>query len=337
MAVGTYYEGPNSDQYALAERRTGTTWSVEATPALAGVDYSLLTGVSCGGPATCVAVGYTATSRVDTVVRGLVEVWSGGVWTVEPTPLPTGATWVELADVACLDSHDCIAVGGYIKNQISGEEQPLAEQWNGSSWTVLDTPNPHAENGSSFSAIDCTGPGFCEVVGDYDYADVAQSVMAYGFNGTTWTTQTPVNPVGQEINSANAVSCPGPETCTTVGSWDNELTLQLAEHWDGATWARDLLPHIAKAVTSELNGVSCAGLTACVAVGDAGDNQNDSPSYPVAETGTATSWQLDAVPEPPGSSSSLAAVSCPTSTSCVAVGASAGHSTANTLVEVASG
>ena len=336
MAVGTYYEGPNGDQYPLAERRTGTTWTIEPTPPLSGIGYSLLAGVSCPAPATCVAVGYTANSRVNTVVRALVEVWSGGAWAVEPTPLPTGATWVELADVACPAVHDCIAVGGYIKNQVSGEVQPLAERWNGSTWSVLDVPNPHAENGSSFSAIDCTGPGQCEAVGDYDYADVAQSIIAYGLDGTTWTAQDPVNPMGQGVNAANAVSCPGPGSCTAVGSWTNNFGLQLAEYWDGATWVRDTLPHIDKAVTSQLNGVSCAGPSACVAVGDASNDQNDSPTYPVAETEVGSSWELDAV-APPGSSSSLAAVSCPTSSSCVAVGTSYGRTTGNTLVEVGSG
>src|SRR5271155_1164971 len=47
MAVGTYFKGPNSDQFTLAERRTGATWTIEPTPPVAGVDYSLLSGVSC--------------------------------------------------------------------------------------------------------------------------------------------------------------------------------------------------------------------------------------------------------------------------------------------------
>ena len=142
MAVGTYFKGPNGDQFALAERRTGSTWTIGATPPVAGVDYTLLSGVSCPGPATCVAVGYTVSSRTDAVVRGLAEAWAGGSWTVEPIPLPTGATWVELSDVSCPALADCIAVGGYMKNQFSGQEQPLAEQWNGSSWSVLAAPTP---------------------------------------------------------------------------------------------------------------------------------------------------------------------------------------------------
>ena len=152
MAVGTYFEGPNSAQATLAERRIGTKWSVEPTPPISGIDYSLLSGVSCAGPKTCVAVGYTATSRTNTVVRALAEAWNGSIWTIDPTPLPKGAIWVSFAAVSCPSIDDCIAVGGYIKNGNASEEQPLAEQWNGSSWSVLSAPNPNAENGSSFTS-----------------------------------------------------------------------------------------------------------------------------------------------------------------------------------------
>ena len=336
MAVGTFFKGPHGDQFALAERRDGSTWSIEPTPT-AAVDYTLLSGVSCPGPASCVAVGYTVSSRTDPVVRGLAEVWAGGAWTVEPVPLPPGATWVELSDVSCPALHDCVAVGGYIKNQVSGEEQPLAEQWDGSSWSVLAAPNPHAENGSSLSAVDCPAPGSCEAVGDYDYADVGQSLMAYSYDGTAWTAQKPVNPVGQEFNAGNSVSCAGPGACTAVGIWTGTFARPLAEYWDASAWSRQTVAPIAKAVTAELTGVSCAELTACTAVGDAANDQNDNPTYPVAESWAGTSWQLAVTPEPAGTSAALTGVSCVTASTCVAVGTAYGPSLGATLVEVSSG
>ena len=96
-------------------------------------------------------------------------------------------------------------------------------------------PNPHAENGSSLTAIDCPAPGRCEAVGDYDYADIGQSVMAYGYDGTTWIAQSPVNPVGQEFNAGDSVSCVNADACMTVGIWTGNFGLPFAEYWDGTT------------------------------------------------------------------------------------------------------
>jgi hypothetical protein len=344
MAVGTYHKGPDSEQSTLSERLKGTTWSIVPTPAVAGVHYSQLTGLSCPAPTTCVAVGYTATSRTDTVVRALAEQWNGASWTIDSTPLPAGATWASLQGVTCLSAVDCIAVGGFIRNEVTGEEQPLAEQWNGSAWTVLNVPNPKAENGSSFSSVACpTTPSSaaaekCEVVGDYDYADVAQSVMAYGFTpaNDTWAEQKPVNPLGQESNAGNAVSCASTTVCMAVGSWNNTETERLAQEWNGNAWAHQKLPHPTRSVTSELSGVACAASTACTAVGESGNNQNDNPSSSLVYQWNGLLWAVATVPDPHGASSLLAAVSCTSTSDCVAVGSSHGTGPGATLVEVSS-
>lgn len=336
MAVGTYYSGPDSDQFTLTELRQGSTWAIEPTPPIAGVDYSELSGVSCAGPTSCTAVGYTVTSRSDSIVRALAEQWNGSSWTIEPTPLPKGAKgddlWVTLAGVSCPHPEFCIAVGGYIKNENTGEEQPLAEQWNGASWSVLAAPNPHAENGSSFTGVDCLAPDDCEVVGEYDYADVGQSVFADGYNGSHWASQKQVNPLGQELNSDTGVSCTGGDACTSVGSWTNNYTDSLVEYWDGSSWSTQHARRPARAVTDELDGVSCLGGMSCTAVGDSSDSQDEYPTHTLADEWDGTSWQIATTPNPDGDSS-LAAVSCTAPTACVAVGSSYGATAGTTLVE----
>jgi hypothetical protein len=335
MAVGTYFKGPNGDQSALAEQLKGTNWSIEPTPPITGVHYSLLSGVSCAGPTMCMAVGYTATSRANTTVRALAEQWNGTAWAIDPTPLPTlGTWWVTLSDVSCPAVNDCLAVGAYIRHATTSEEQPLTERWNGTSWSIVATPNPRAEDGSSFNGIDCVSTTRCEVVGEYAYADVAQSLIAYSYNGSTWTAQKPANPSGQESNSVNSVACTDVDACMLAGNWTSNFPERLAEYWDGTSWSRQRLPHPAKSETSTLSGASCAASNSCTVVGQAGDNSNDYPSSPVAFTWNGTSWQLDTVPNPADSSSSLAAVSCVTGTDCVAVGASYTSSLGATLVEV---
>ena len=55
-----------------------------------------------------------------------------------------------LNDVSCTATNDCMAVGWFL-GQIPGtsgfQDFPLAERWNGSTWTVLPAPAPKHPGG----------------------------------------------------------------------------------------------------------------------------------------------------------------------------------------------
>jgi hypothetical protein len=328
MAVGTYYttfNPPPGIQYTLAERWNGTSWAIVSTPPISGVDNALLSGVSCANPDSCLAVGYTVTSPDNPVVRALVESWNGTSWSTVPTPLPSGGTGTTLSGVWCAKSNACVAVGALSKKN---SDVPLAESWNGSAWTILNAPNPHAENGSAFTAIDCVKTSNCEVTGDYDYANVAQSLIAYSYRNTTWTAQKQKNPLGQEeSNSNNGVSCIAVDTCTSVGNWTNNAPLALAESWNGTSWSRQKLPAPSGSKTDEVNGVSCASEDACATVGDWGDSLDENPSFTLAEEWNGSAWHVAKTPDLSGTSSSLSDVSCIATALCIAVGYSFDMST----------
>ena len=326
-AVGTYFTGTGvpEHQFTLALERTGTTWAREPTPAIKGVGYSVLNGVSCTSASSCIAVGFTVgAKRLSPPIHTLAERWNGTSWTVQAMPALND---VSLEAVSCPTPAFCLAVG----SQARGGGSPLAEVWNGTSWSQLTAPNPHAENGSSFTAVDCAAAGRCEVTGDYDYADVAQSVIAYGLNGTSWTGQKQVNPAGgNEFNSNTGVSCTSVTACTSAGAWSPSFSLGLAERWNGTAWSRQKLPRPAKSVTDELLGVSCPAAAACTAVGDSSASQNGNPAAPMAMTWNGTTWQLATTADPAGGGG-FRSVSCTAPGTCVGVGVGGGT---NTLVEV---
>jgi hypothetical protein len=54
-AVGDYNNGTTG--VTLAERWTGTTWSIQHTPNPTGASFILMTGVSCTSASACTAVG----------------------------------------------------------------------------------------------------------------------------------------------------------------------------------------------------------------------------------------------------------------------------------------
>jgi hypothetical protein len=210
----------------------------------------------------------------------------------------------------------------------------LAEQWNGSAWSVLPVPNPRAENGSALTAVDCLAPTSCEAEGNYDYADVDQSVFASSWDGTQWTSQKQVNPGGQSFNADNSLSCTSSQACTSVGIWTNIGSRGLAERWDGTGWHRETVPAPVKAQLSDLNGVSCPQADECIAVGDSADNLNDYPDVTMAEVWDGTAWRISPTPTPTGFvGNSLSGVSCWSFSNCVAVGGSENTSSGATLVE----
>ena len=332
-AVGDYLTGKGvpEHQFTLALERTGTKWVLERTPSIKGVGNSVLNGVSCTSASSCIAVGFTVgAKRLSPPIHTLAERWNGTSWAIQAMPALND---VSLAGVSCPAPAFCLAVG----SQAKGGGTPLAEVWNGKSWSQFTAPNPHAENGSAFTSVACVAASKCEVTGDFDFADVAQSVFAYSLNGTTWTAQKQVNPVGQEINSDAGVSCTSTSTCTSVGSWTNTGALSLAERWNGTSWSRQGVPHPPKSVTGSLASVSCTAAAACTAVGESATNLNAFPSTTMAMTWNGTSWQLAATPNRAGTSDVLSGVSCTTPTTCVAVGSSFKSPAGATLVEVTSG
>lgn len=323
----------------LAERWNGTSWAIQPTPNPAGEKNDILSGLSCVGPRWCTAVGYSLTAR--SVQTALVEAWNGRTWTIQPTPLPAGTKGSAGLDaVSCTAPDSCMAVGGFANSGSSAQSQPLAEYWNGSTWAIVPTPNPHAENGSLLAGVSCTAADACTAGGDYYYADISQSIFALRWNGTTWVKQHQPNPLGQSANADNAVSCAIASSCTSVGYWTNggNQGETLAEGWNGTTWAIQRSPNPAGYASAALAGVSCPRASACTAVGNWLANPSGNAVNTLAESWNGTRWSLQTTPNPVGAAASqLASVACVPAGTCVAVGSFWNGSSTQTLVESRSG
>ena len=126
---------------ALAERWNGSSWSVVAVPTPAGAASSQLSGISALSPSDIWAVG-----SVTTVVgtnqpdKTLIEHWNGTSWSLVTSPSP--ASNDTLAGVAARSATDVWAVG--TRQDRSGAipiDRTLTEHWNGSTWSVVASPN----------------------------------------------------------------------------------------------------------------------------------------------------------------------------------------------------
>jgi hypothetical protein len=330
MAVGVY--GTSQEVRTLAERWDGTTWTIVPTPNPAASSIQL-NSVSCAGSDSCMTVGYFVTGST---VQSLAERWDGTSWTKVKTPRPPKAFWAELDGVSCINAIDCIAVGGFIKNGVDSQEQPLAEQWDGSSWRLQHTPKPNAENGSGLTSVSCTAATACEASGVYTYADVVDAVFAFGWDGTRWFGEHQPNPGGSELNNEVSASCSNARACTGVGTWVDfgGNTRGLAERWDGTKWTGQRVADLPGSQFTSPYGVSCINDTVCAAVGNWSANANAFPSSTLAERWNGTGWVVQPTPNPAGAKlNSLAAVDCTSPASCEAVGSSYNAGVFTTLVE----
>jgi hypothetical protein len=115
----------------------------------------------------------------------------------------------------------------------SNDLLPLAESWNGTSWTIQRVPSPPGSNTIVLNGVSCTSPSACTAVGEYDTSKGAQPGLAERWNGTSWTVQ--ATPAGTDV--LDDVSCGTPTTCTAVGdTYTFEHVGTLASNLSTVTW-----------------------------------------------------------------------------------------------------
>jgi hypothetical protein len=243
------------------------------------------------------------------VIVAVTGAASPGTWTFQTPPIP-GTSSSVLNGVSCRGTSFCMAVGSYKVNANPNTGQtnksvPLADKWNGTTWTSVPVPAPQPKtNSSSLMGVSCTSATFCMAVGTGPTsglseewngskwsiittpggANLGQAVSctsasactAVGsavarWNGTTWSTQP--NPLtdtpGPGGSGLDAVSCSGAKSCTAMGGGNGVNAFgEQAEQWNGTQWS--LLPDApvpADTQETELLGLSCTGAGACTATG----------------------------------------------------------------------
>jgi hypothetical protein len=198
-------------------------------------------------------------------------------------------------------------------------------------WRPVAVPQPQSRTSHELDSVSCPTAGFCMAVGvSLDASDSGAVPVAETFNGRAWTRRYPTT-VGP-TTLLDGVSCVNAISCTAVGV--SPVTggkgHPVAEHWDGKTWR-------VEATAAPVHGgmfqsVSCPSASTCLATGlaytAAGGGQGLASLAERWRSGGA-GWTITDTPEPTGGSL-LDAVSCPSTSRCVAAG-SAGFTTTTKL------
>jgi hypothetical protein len=288
-------------------------WSVQELP-LPKSGEGRLEGVSCTSSTVCTAVGYSGDP--------LVESLSGTTWSVQEPPAPTEAEQSDrLEGVSCTSSKACTAVGSFYSK--AGKYMPLAENWNGTTWSLQEVPIPTGSKKDQLFGVSCTSSTACMAVGEFENSAKETVPLAEQWNGTSWTVQEPPPLSSAKQSGLASVSCTASTECTAVGfsgvipesKWQ-----PLADRWNGTTWSAQEPPVPTKGTHASLyGGVSCTSSKSCVGVGDFINSSGKEES--LAESWNGTTWTAQEPPATTGAQKTrLDGVSCTSSSACTAVG-----------------
>lgn len=299
VAVGQY-ENSTGISVTLAKVKSAGKWSVTSTPNPEKSTLSYLNGVDCTAANACTAVGGNNTASTT-----IAERWNGSTWAIQSTPNVAGALSSRLWSVSCVASNDCTAVGW---STSTGAAATLAEHWNGTTWTIMPTPNAAGFTKSYLYGISCLSASDCWAVGMATNASEPQASLAEHWDGTKWTVNSPAG-----SQNMNDIVCVSASSCVATTGRNTVLS-----RWNGSTWSQETAPKPEGAVLASLSGISCTAANACKAVGAWGIKR----WQPLAESWNGSTWSIESTSEPAGTldEAKLAKVSCTSSTVCTSVG-----------------
>jgi hypothetical protein len=334
MAAGNYLSG--TTYQTLIAKWNGTNWSLVSSPNSVGVEGNSLNDVACASSSTsfCMAAGYYYNG---TNFQTLTEKWNGKSWSLVSSANKNTTQDNVLNAVSCVGTNFCMAAGYYFDGT---NYQTLIEQWNGTSWSVLTSPNNNGTGTQNnfLAAVSCVSTGFCMAAGYY-YDGTNFQTLAEQWNGTGWSLVTSLNNngTGSQENVFNGVSCVSTSFCMASGFYFNGTKTQsLIEQWNGTAWSLVTAADNNGTGTQNnlLQGVSCTSTSFCMADGYYYNGTNYQTL--IEKWNNGTGWSLVTSPDNNGVGTQynqLNWVSCTSTSFCMAAGYYVKGTTNQTLIE----
>ena len=225
-AVGGRSDADPGDHAAILHWN-GRAWSLAPLADLTGV-YGELLGIDAVAADDIWAVGFQRGSTPGGDPRPLVMHFDGDAWHVVTTPSLAGPD-ASLLDVRALAPDDVWAVGSRqppLTSEIG--DRTLIEHWDGSSWTVVPSPEADDQN-HALTTVDGAGPTDVWAggsIGGY------QPLLEH-WDGAAWTlANTGLSDDPQGVNDLEVVN--DHDVWALMGRL-RAPTVQI--HYDGTTWA----------------------------------------------------------------------------------------------------
>ena len=274
----------------------GTVGESGAASVYDGTAWSTVTSTGGSSPRalSCVSSTFCVGFDDGTVYSGSQSfAYNGTFWSESPSVIDANGV---LDSLSCASSTFCVA----------GDEAGDVVAYDGKSWSAPEL----IDKGRGVTSISCASAKFCMAV------DNSGNALIFGSSGSPSSSSGPASPTSlwqfKTIASSNPedVSCSDPNFCMVVGQYPTG-TQQFTESWNGSAWTSEEVP-LSSTLNSRdiLTADSCVSAQFCMAVSNDG-----------AMEWNGSAWSAISTPQPTGIDQySLAAISCPTVSLCIALG-----------------
>jgi hypothetical protein len=89
----------------------GSTWNAATVPNVNTTYGNTIITADCFGPTSCVLGGWVNTEMSGDTYVPQVLAWNGTSWALQSTPVPAGASELQISSLACVPDNRCLAVG----------------------------------------------------------------------------------------------------------------------------------------------------------------------------------------------------------------------------------
>jgi hypothetical protein len=262
-------------------------------PLAAGVSDVGFTAVSAASATDALAVGPNPTAA--TVQGPFADHWNGKAWAGRRLPVPPGrvATLEGVADVAPGDGW---AVG-FSTTSSNSQDRTLIEHWNGTSWSIVPSPNPAGgiSGSDDLDAIAAVSPTNIWAAGDDFIQGGTINLVFEHYNGVSWTAVPP--PPGSS-GFALGLAALASNNVWMVGSINSEAPI--SAHWNGTSWSMVPTPFVSAGPNpiEELTAVTAVSASNLWASGWVGNVDNQNKLEPIMLHWTGSAWSTVSVPNP---------------------------------------
>jgi len=224
-AVGDYTDASTPVIHTLTEHWDGSSWSVVPSPD-AGSSLNILQKVApIPGTKELWAVGVSGNSSGPQ--QTLIEHFDGTSWSIVPSPNVNSPQFNVLLGAAAAASNDVWALGSY--GSFGNSVFVLALHWDGSTWSVVSTPNPGPTNNAVRAVALIPDTNHIWAVGLAGTVSTFQALIEQ-WDGTSWSVvSTPST--GTSQSSLAGVDARANEAWAVGSQASSGLSQTLIEHF----------------------------------------------------------------------------------------------------------
>ena len=161
--VGTFESLTSPAEQVYSLHFNGTAWSIVPMQQVTSgaTNTAAFGGIKANSPTDVWAVGSLAVP--DSSSSTLIEHFNGTAWSVVPSPSP--GNFAGLSGVTTSNAANNVWAVGSDENPATGTFQTLTENWNGTSWSVVPSPNAGSATTGLSGVATTPGAAIVQAVG----------------------------------------------------------------------------------------------------------------------------------------------------------------------------